>query len=243
MKFKTILPLCLLSLVGTLACSSGPKVDLGDGTNTTRLGERLSDYAAQWTGYAEAYTFADGSDLVRLSLDENGHGHLEFGSSPPLTPLDADTPDITGYDQLLGFAYPVAASIEDARLQLSTPQMEPFRAWCELQTPIESFDELNGTGTYYAAAPRGGLQPLGDGNCKFLTKWDVVESTPDIWNCNVVELSSLCACEASGCSLRDLEKIRVDAVLDNVETLTGTLLFNGSPERETRVTIRLTRTP
>jgi hypothetical protein len=30
-------------------------------------GERLSDYAASWDGYAEAFNFASGSDRVRLT--------------------------------------------------------------------------------------------------------------------------------------------------------------------------------
>ena len=38
------------------------------------LGASLADYAGKWDGHAEAYEFNDGSDRIRLSIDEDGDG-------------------------------------------------------------------------------------------------------------------------------------------------------------------------
>lgn len=67
-------------------------MDLGDG----RLGvdrNALESYAAVWEGYAEAYEFDCGSDRIRLALDEQGNGSVEFGVGDPLPePTDPDQP-------------------------------------------------------------------------------------------------------------------------------------------------------
>src|SRR5450432_936374 len=66
------------------ACSGGGAVNIG---NTAVIGSQLSDYAASWDGYAEAYTFMpDGSDRVRLTIDANGQGTLEVGNAALLPP-------------------------------------------------------------------------------------------------------------------------------------------------------------
>src|SRR5262245_9474401 len=63
----------------SVACSGG------DPTVTTS-GNQVSDYAATWDGYAEAFTFEDGSDRVRLTIHANGEGTIEVGDSAPLPP-------------------------------------------------------------------------------------------------------------------------------------------------------------
>ena len=62
--------------------------------NTTAVGSQLSDYAATWDGYAEATTFSDGSDHVRLTIDASGQGSLVVGDSAP---LPAPTDPTVGY--------------------------------------------------------------------------------------------------------------------------------------------------
>src|SRR5205823_5394415 len=66
-----------------LGCSGG-SVNIG---NTNAVGSKLSDYAASWDGYAEAYTFMpDSSDRVRLTISADGHGTVEVGDTALLPP-------------------------------------------------------------------------------------------------------------------------------------------------------------
>ena len=70
----------------SLACSGGGAVNIG---NTNVVGSQLSDYAATWDGYAEAYNFMpDGSDRVRLTIAANGQGTLEVGNAALLATAD-----------------------------------------------------------------------------------------------------------------------------------------------------------
>ncbi|MES1208404.1 MAG: hypothetical protein ABUS79_20900, partial [Pseudomonadota bacterium] len=60
-------PLLLGLLAAPFGCSSGGDVNIGD---TQNVGAKLSDYAAEWDGYAEAYTFApSSSDHLHMTLD------------------------------------------------------------------------------------------------------------------------------------------------------------------------------
>ena len=52
-KLRWLLPLVL----APVACSDGPPVDIGHGQAL------ISDYAASWDGYAEAYTFPEESPI------------------------------------------------------------------------------------------------------------------------------------------------------------------------------------
>ena len=242
MNLKNVLPICGLSMSIALGCSSSPNVDLGDGEVGER-GDLLSDYAAEWTGYAEAYTFPDETDVVRLTLDENGEGFLEFGDSSPVAPLDTEAPESVDYYDGTGYAYPVAATVEQGRLRLTVDADEPYRAWCEAQPPIELLDVDNnaGGGTYYACSPPGGRVPQGDGMCLYISKWDVAETTPDLWNCNALDVcESRCACDANGCTLDGSSRMAIDAAFEDENSLTGTWRV-GLGNGERRVTIRLTK--
>jgi hypothetical protein len=60
-------------------CSSSHKVDIGEGHEPTAVsGESLSDYAGVWDGYAEAFTWDDGTDHIRITLDSAGTGTLQW---------------------------------------------------------------------------------------------------------------------------------------------------------------------
>jgi hypothetical protein len=79
----------LLSLA--IGCSGSHKVDVGEGHEPTAVtGESLMDYAGVWDGYAEAFTWNDSTDHVRITLDETGKGTFEVGEADPLPPPDPD---------------------------------------------------------------------------------------------------------------------------------------------------------
>ncbi len=142
----------LLGAAGIPACSgSSGKVNIG---NTAVIGSQLSDYAATWDGYAEAYTFTpDGSDRVRLTIGTDGQGTLEVGNTA-LWPAPTD-PNV-GYppgessaepmaphsNQLSeGFLYPVyAAQVQADRIQVGVNPGDLYSAWCALLTPSVSYE-------------------------------------------------------------------------------------------------------
>ncbi len=133
-----------------LGCSGGGSVDIG---NTQAVGAQLSDYAASWDGYAQAYTFSpDGSDRVRLTIDASGHGNLQIGNAALLpTPTDPNVgfPTEAAAAILLsgprspvsilneGFLYPTyAAQVQADRVQVGIDPGDLEATWCALQTPV-----------------------------------------------------------------------------------------------------------
>jgi hypothetical protein len=141
--------LILLACAGLpLACSGGGAVNIG---NTESLGGKLSDYAASWDGYAEAFTFMpSGSDRVRLTIDAGGQGTLRVGDGPLLPPPTDPTvgyppsagpsdPGAAEFDSILreGFPYPIyGAQVQTQRIQLGVNLTDLFAAWCAIETPI-----------------------------------------------------------------------------------------------------------
>jgi hypothetical protein len=125
-----------------VACSDDPTV--------TYSGNQISDYAATWDGYAEAFTFEDGSDRVRLTIHNDGQGTIEVGDSPLLPP---PTDPNVGYPptpwnwaptggypigtQLKpGFRYPLYnARVQTARIRLAADYHDVYHDWCAMQTP------------------------------------------------------------------------------------------------------------
>jgi hypothetical protein len=152
--------LILLCAAGPLVACSGDKANIG---NTSAIGSQLSDYAATWDGYAEAYTFSpDGSDHVRLTITADGQGTLLVGDlpayAPPTDPNVGYPPGIdyskNGYFQAPplweGFVYPVyGARVETDRIQVGVKTNDIFTTWCGLQT---SYDIITG----YMSTPDGG---------------------------------------------------------------------------------------
>jgi hypothetical protein len=160
----------LLGLVApAIGCSDGANVNIGE---TQSVGGKLSDYAATWDGYAEAYTFQpSGSDKVHLVLDAQGNGTVRVGTDallPAATdpnvgyPVGAITtkPDLN--DGLQGgVLYPVyAARVEANRIQIGLKPNDIYASWCALQT---SYHVLIGNGAQLDAAgnpiPDGPLVP------------------------------------------------------------------------------------
>jgi hypothetical protein len=233
------------------ACSDGNPVDLG------HREAQLSDYAASWDGYAEAYTFRDGSsDRVRITLDANGVGTLEVGEAQ-LDPVPID-PEVglPGFPELFrdGFRYPIhAATVDAGRIRFELYPRERYAPWCAIQTPFAN--------TLYEMSFYGCVSvPPGKGyeNTSGCFLYDPVPGeSPGVivatnpmpvdcarWNpC----LNGTCTCTASACAFIPSpyeNKVLVDGALESDGTsLVGTLLLNDGyyPPDDARLTIRLER--
>ena len=246
----------LLSIVcaaGSLACSGAEPVNIGEDT-PVRTGEFLSDYAASWDGYVEAYQFDSGSDRLRITLDSAGVGHVEFGEMPELPPpTDPDVgwgpkvgdPDASRSDYANelaeGYRYSArAVTVEDSRLRLAVHVPELYGPWCELQTPVA--DETNDGITVYSCVPNVGVLTMRKTNECFLHLPEGDEAV----DCDKLDLcrSRVCNCDAEGCgavpppseSSEDFGTHLDGALQDEGDSLVGTLLTQGE-----RLTVRLTR--
>ena len=135
---RSIATLLLSALIpAAYGCSDGGAVNIG---NTQKIGAQLSDYAATWDGYAQAFAFSDGTDHVRLTIDSNGHGTLQVGDAagpplptdphvgyPPASALGTVTSPFPG---ITGFPYSLhAARIDADRIQVGVDLNEIYSAW------------------------------------------------------------------------------------------------------------------
>jgi len=248
----------LITLLGAAGCSSDSPVDIGDGK---KRGEALSDYVAVWDGYAEAYEFLDGSDRVRIALDDDGNGFLEVGDSPnPDQESTSGGPPPTVFISPAlspGYVYPiVVASVEGTRLRLGAtyPSLGP---WCEAQPPV-LYDPDNTPGLY-------SCYPLIEGFENGMGSYQQDEENGICWVTDSSEAFpcrvpfycwQACGCTADGCQLASTETpavitygqvpeltlensmIRMDGALnDGGDMLTGTLVSDSGH----RLTVRLQR--
>jgi hypothetical protein len=244
-----------LALVG---CSSG---EVKIGSNET-IGASLSDYAATWDGYAEAYAFPPGSsDHVHLVLQPNGQGTLQVGDGtlpPPTNPNMGYPPamdvsfglDAPGRLNLIaGFAYPLyAAKVQTNRIQLGILPLDLYAAWCALQTSYAGELYVDG-GVFDHACVQ-----TADGNPTNTSCYEIAldsgTSGPDggaaSVDCGKQFLCAVgvCNCTASGCAGRSLPAStpanlfpsEIDGALDATgSTLTGTLSIPSAG----RVTVHL----
>jgi len=221
-----------------LACSNEGTVDIGE-----HVGAKLSDYAASWDGYAEAYTFDDGSDRVRLVLAADGTGSARVGDKqlyaaasealvayPPGDTVDnLTTPDPAGIRA--GFAYPAHDTrLEESRIRLGLQPNDPYAGWCALQTPY--YDAVNNDFSCYRW-PELEYEDLTTDTCTL----QFADGTTQTVSCAAEFLcQARCACSASGCGgPTGAASVEIDAALDTAGTsLVGTLSMAGQ-----RITIRL----
>lgn len=243
--------------VGTLTLTMAACGDGGQGSGPTK-GYSLVDYVARWDGYAEAFTFPDGSDRVRLVLNANGQGTLQVGDAP-LVPATTDPalgpPGVGNVEQSYqfawlnaGFLYPLyAPNVEARRIRLGANYHDAWRDWCQMQTPFLS-ERLGG----YACAPD--LTVGDDSGCFYsdgtgaLVQMDCMRA--DLCGmlspctCGTRTTPMMCACTAGGCAVPDTTStgaffVKIDAALeDDGASLVGTLAID---DVEQRYTIRLTR--
>ena len=234
---RNVLLLAVLS--GVCACSSGSEpVDIGDG----RTGQKLEDYAAHWEGYAEAYDFSDGSDKVKVTLDELGNGTLEIGDTPLFAP--ATNPDVAypptykrqQFESLYpGISYPIrAATVESARIRLSVNPWEVERDWCAFQTSYAmpsgySYPDPDGIATGYRCGPFRAVAAGANGEACVYTGDGTPEMPVDCDKANLCQ-DDACSCDATGCSVREAPSgkqdayTKFDAALDDSgDSLVGTL--------------------
>jgi hypothetical protein len=235
----------LLATVG--GCSDDP-VSLGSTFAIDR--SALSAYAAVWEGYAEAHTFASGSDRVVLVLDEEGNGSISFGDAAPRPmPTDADDPfpdlDETGIERLMydshheGFSHDIAeANVEAERLRARTGPTNIYgQAACALQTPVLVEDSDNDN--WYSCIPGSSVSHREEG-CFLVNLSDPSGGEIEV-PCKKVDLCfNRCDCTSTECAARTPgEAIAIDGALDEAGTrLVGSLV--GSFET---LTVRLTRQP
>jgi len=240
----------VMVLAAAWGCASNDPVNIGDDkTQRTKTGELLSDYAASWDGYAEAYEFPSGSDRVRLELDDEGNGTVVLGDGP--TPAPATDPDAwyspfgssQGAPYALptepaeGFPYTVQhAEVHEKRIQFVVDPYEVFTSWCELQVPVRDT-------TGAPDAPEYGCLPYfvfqeSDGERCWITDWqpgEVQVATETEVNCARATLcrgiGPVCTCSEDGCTLTPMPvtgptaygRIELDAALDNGgDALVGT---------------------
>jgi hypothetical protein len=234
-----------LVLSGSCGCASEDPVNIGQG----RTGEKLSDYGAIWDGYAESHQFIDGSDRLRISLDNVGAGNVIAGDSPPFLPTDArhfDAPvrsdgwlDLGGL--IPGFAYTVQEPrVDQSRLRLDIDALEPFRGWCSQQTPVERIDSPGSFGCVNGPAVTG--QGPNDA-CSLFFDGSIID-------CHWFTACMFCECTATECHVVE-ENLDpgfagtdfLDAVLDKKgQEMVGTMR-----ERNVRddpgIIVRLQRAP
>jgi hypothetical protein len=216
-------------VVTAAACSDGGTVDIG------HSGEALSDYAASWVGYTEAYMIDPSSDRIALTLDATGNGTLVLGDDPEPTPLSAD-PNVgptSGDDPLevkliAGFRYPVYdARVEASRLRISVNVRERYRQWCAAQTSV-----ANENGSFQCAF--NGAGTCDGSTCTVADPQTGQTFTYEYKKFLLCTLYPACTCDAQGCTV-GAPTLALDAALEGGgDKLTGTLAIGGATVHMTR---------
>jgi hypothetical protein len=232
-------------LVGALfltGCSGGDPVDIG---NDEVTGEKLQDYEGSWVGFVEAFEFADGSDRVRLSLEDDGVGTITLGESISYDLKNPETwpipnPNLRSYpeeigDPLIGFAYSALETrVEAKRIRFEFDIDQAEGEWCELQTPIPT---ENSAPAGYGCVHDWSYRDL-DGVC---TQFNAATQTDEPIDCGKLHFCIwVCSCAADGCTGPDYPELngRFDARLEDIgELLVGTLFVD-----QQSLAVRLTRT-
>jgi hypothetical protein len=242
MKKSNVMSWIAAALSLTMAGCADEAVDIGDDTPPAVLGASLSDYEGTWVGYAELAEWSDGTQTVRLQLDENGDGVLEFGEADPLPapvadegfppgqpshPMLGSTP-VSGV--ISGFSYPVSGAIvQSNRIRMGSSSHELYREWCELQTS----ELVPGSTDAYACL--GGAGFMWDGEMCFLHGEGESETPID---CGLLACAHVCQCQEEGCSVNtDSDDIRMDAALESE----GSELEGSFEVPQGRYFVRMTR--
>jgi hypothetical protein len=224
----------ILAMASTTLCACSDNSEKSLGTdNPVDTSLSLEDFAASWDGYIEAYSFPSDSGRIRIELDGQGQGTVQFGDGnalPPPTDPDAVYPPAAAnddydeptykrvYEQIV---YPVHETrLDDTRLRLQIDRYDAFSDWCAIQTPI--YDELNDR---YSCIPN-----TGEYDC-------VVEERTPIGCAKANLCGRPCVCTETSCAIEGTSIIKLDGALsDDGTQLEGSILLNDSP-----FTIRLTR--
>ena len=251
---KHVLEASLILATITVGCASTSKVDIGAGHEPASgvLGESLTDYAGVWDGYAEAFSWNDGTDHVRITLDESGNGTIEVGEVEPFPAPDPahgyppgdDDPNtklaLAGTPALVsGFAYPVeGAMVKSSRIRFGAVTRSLYQEWCEAQP---SYLDTGAWPTRYGCTtglswsePEGGPPVCLASNGGDFSDPDMAQ----VVDCGqAATCIAFCECTETSCGINPTEDTLVDAALDDEgETLEGTLVLG-----TLRIVIRMAR--
>lgn len=227
-------------------CSQGT-VSIGDQQPATQAKTGLAAFAANWDGYIEAYNFTDGSDRVRITVNNDATGTARFGNEelwPAAT--DPNTKYPPNFPQYLtifpptplppavwdGYNYNLKGlRVEAERIRGSSWSQDIFGGWCALQTPNPT---VSGQTYPYSCAPTCGYiaigspqQPGGPSDTCYTfdpcptadpTDW---QSANAPFPCERLTLCGLqCVCDATSCALTNLsgtDDVTLDAALDDTQ--------------------------
>jgi len=230
-----------LALAGITSGCGAKSVDIGDNEPPAVLGASLSDYEGTWVGYAELATWNDGTDTVRLILDENGNGVIEFGEAGPLPapvagesypPGDGEANPMLGFFDptwgvISGFSYPIeGAVVESERIRMGSATNVLYSDWCGLIEPLEVGEE---PGTYNCIGTLGySSDPNG---C-------VASPSGLPLDCDTLACVQLCTCDETSCGVAvGGHDIRLDAELE----MEGEELEGSFEVPQGRYFVRMTR--
>jgi len=204
-----------------LGCSDEGSVNIG---NSEKLGGQLSDYAAIWSGHAQAYVFSDGTDHVHLTIESDGQGTLRVGDAagpPPPTDAHVGYPPASAlgtvtspFPGITGFPYPLHATrVESDRIQVGVDANDLYSAWCALQTPVAARNLLDQRPAAQRDPANGGYycgpaltsdvvkleKPTADATDCLLHEEDGTTETVNCEWFTLCALGPVCACSATGC--------------------------------------------
>jgi len=202
-----------LALAGVASGCGVKSVDIGDNDPPAVTGATLADYEGTWEGYAELATWNDGTDVIRLVLDDNGNGVIEVGNADPLPPPVYGEVYPPGEENqfivlqpmlVSGFSFAVSgATVESKRIRLASSSSQLYAEWCSLFTPgpIE--------GGYNCV---GGTSFTGDGNGLCTNDGD---PEAEAFNCDILACFHMCTCDEASCDVTAYgNDIRLDAALE-----------------------------
>ncbi|HET6281640.1 MAG TPA: hypothetical protein VFH73_11755 [Polyangia bacterium] len=239
-----------------LACSTDSSVDIGGST-----GSKLSDYAAEWDGHAEAYKFDATSDRIRIMLSASGEGTLQVADHPlfpPATDPNVGYPVGEAYmmnigiptvDEGLrhGFEYPIHnARIDSERLRFYVDTADPFQHWCELHPKSFRNPAYMTEIRYQCVTPDWNFLSTDPSHTQCYLEDPNTHTTDtskpiDCGMAMLCAVSQMCACTETACTSAHKTEdagIAFDASLEMTGSkMVGTIVVHDG----TRVTVRLTR--
>jgi len=148
MTILKVVPLSLLAVVAVVGGCSQGKASIGDEPDA-QVKSGMDAFVGNWDGYMEAYTFSDGSDRVRLTIQNGGKSTVRFGDQgiwplptsptdtyPPTFPATAGLPSGTAIPTIWsGYLFDLGSlQIDATRLKATALSTQLFDTWCKLQT-------------------------------------------------------------------------------------------------------------
>jgi len=148
MTILKVVPLSMLVAIAVVSGCSQSKVSIGEEPDA-EVKTGIDAFAGNWDGYIEAYSFNDGTDQVRITVNSDETATIRFGAHelwpPPTDPNVTFPPDFSSYvnnsipDVWSGFSFSLNdVHAEDTRLQATAASNQVFVEWCKLQPSHET---------------------------------------------------------------------------------------------------------